>query len=63
MINLPEDYPVLLKNIKERIQRAQVRTTVSANREVIKWASLLLTLTQFRHESRADLTLMLRVLK
>jgi hypothetical protein len=32
---LPNSYPILLKDIKEQIQHAQVRAALSANRELI----------------------------
>ncbi len=35
MTKLPDNYPLLLKDIKDRIQHAQVRTALSANRELI----------------------------
>ncbi len=35
MTTLPNSYPILLKDIKERIQHAQVRAAFSANRELI----------------------------
>ena len=35
MTTLPDNYPLLLKDIKERIQHAQVRAAFSANREMI----------------------------
>jgi len=35
MTTLPNSYPTLLKDIKERIQHAQVRAAFSANRELI----------------------------
>ena len=35
MTTLPNSYPILLKDIKERIQHSQVRAVFSANRELI----------------------------
>ena len=35
MTTLPDNYPILLKDIKERIQHAQIRAALSANRELI----------------------------
>ena len=35
MTMLPNSYPILLKNIKERIQHSQVRAAISENRELI----------------------------
>ena len=35
MTTLPNSYPILLKDIKERIQHSQVRAAFSANRELI----------------------------
>ncbi|MCD4715342.1 MAG: DUF1016 N-terminal domain-containing protein [Desulfobacterales bacterium] len=35
LTKLPNSYPVLLKNIKDRIQNAQVRASFSANHELI----------------------------